>query len=384
MLQSKNKVASLATVSIKKKRIGNLAIPILTVCIAAFGVLMVYSASFYTAQAEYGDAFFFMRKQLIGFCIGIPVMVGVAFIPYKKLQKLKWVALAVSVILLALVFVPGLGVTNYGATRWIGFAGMTIQPSEVAKYGFVIFTAAYVCKNPEKIKNFVGILPILGVGILLCVLIILEPNMSITMCMGMLMLSMLFLSGVRFKHFIFLMIPVIVAVPILIILEPYRLQRLYAFLDPWQSPQGEGYQLIQSLYALGNGGWFGKGLFHSMQKFKYLPFAESDFILSVIAEEFGFIGIVCLFLVFGGLIYAGIHTAAKCKDFFGFLLASGITAVYAIQVVINALVVSGAIPPTGLPLPLISSGNTSLIITMASMGVLYNISRGEKKKEVAV
>ncbi len=121
-----------------------------------------------------------------------------------------------------------------------------------------------------------------------------------------------------------------------------------------------------------------------MQKFKYLPFAESDFILSVIAEEFGFIGIVCLFLVFGGLIYAGIHTAAKCKDFFGFLLASGITAVYAIQVVINALVVSGAIPPTGLPLPLISSGNTSLIITMASMGVLYNISRGEKKKEVAV
>ena len=232
-------------------------------------------------------------------------------------------------------------------------------------------------------KKFTGILPVLAVGATLCLLIILEPNMSITMCMGMLMLSMLFLSGVRFKHFIFLLIPVIVAVPVLIILEPYRMQRLYAFLDPWQSPQGEGYQLIQSLYALGNGGWFGKGLFHSMQKFRYLPFAESDFILSVIAEEFGFVGIVLLFLVFGGLIYAGIRTAAKCKDMFGFLLASGITAVYAIQVVINALVVSGAIPPTGLPLPLISSGNTSLIITMASMGILYNISRGEKKKEIA-
>ena len=206
------------------------------------------------------------------------------------------------------------------------------------------------------------------------------------MVVGILMVAMLFLSGVKIRHFLIILLPIALAVPVLIVMEPYRLQRLYAFLDPWSSPQGEGYQLIQSLYALGNGSWLGTGLFKSMQKYRYLPFAESDFILAVIGEEFGYVGIILLFLVFGAIVFCGIRTAARCKDMFGFLTASGITAVYAIQVVINALVVSGSIPPTGLPLPLVSSGNTSLIITMAAMGVLYNISRGgkgwrEKKKE---
>ena len=152
-----------------------------------------------------------------------------------------------------------------------------------------------------------------------------------------------------------------------------------AFLDPWASPKEEGYQLIQSLYALGNGGWFGTGVFNSRQKYRFLPFAESDFILSIIGEEYGFIGILFLFFVSGLLIWRGIKAAANAEDFFSFLLASGITAVYAIQTVFNALVVSGAMPPTGLPLPLISSGNTSLIITMTSMGVLYAITKRSKK-----
>ena len=172
--------------------------------------------------------------------------------------------------------------------------------------------------------------------------------------------------------------PVVAAVPVLIVLEPYRLQRLYAFLDPWASPQGEGYQLIQSLYALAGGGWLGRGLFNSVQKYRYLPFAESDFILAVIGEEFGLVGLLLLFAAIGTLICFGVRTAAKSRDRFGFLLASGITAVYAVQVVVNALVVSGSIPPTGLPLPLISAGNTSLVFTMAAMGVLFNISRGGK------
>ena len=163
--------------------------------------------------------------------------------------------------------------------------------------------------------------------------------------------------------------------PALIIAEPYRLSRLSAFLDPWENPKGEGYQLIQSLYALGNGGWFGTGLFNSRQKYRFLPFAESDFILSIIGEELGFIGIFILFAFCALLIFRGIRIAMHSQDFFSFWLASGITLVYGIQTVINALVVSGSIPPTGLPLPLISSGNTSLIITMASMGVLYAISR---------
>ena len=352
------------------------ALPALVLLIAAFGVLMVYSASYYTAAVQYGDAFFFLRKQLVGFFLGAAAMAAAACIPYRKLFRLKWAAFAVSVVALALVFVPGLGVENYGATRWIGLGPLTLQPSEIAKYGFVLFSAAYAAEKPERMKRFTGMLPVLGAGCALCVLILLEPNMSITMCVGLLMLVMLFLSGVRAGHFVLILVPAALAVPVLIAAEPYRLQRLYAFLDPWQSPQGEGYQLIQSLYALGNGGWFGTGLFGSVQKYRYLPFAESDFILAVIAEEFGFVGIVVLFCVFGLLIWLGVRTASRSKDLFGFLLASGITAVYAIQVVLNALVVSGCIPPTGLPLPLVSAGNTSLIITMASMGVLCNIARG--------
>ena len=202
--------------------------------------------------------------------------------------------------------------------------------------------------------------------------------MSVTMVIGLLMLAMLFLSGVKMRHMLVILVPAALAVPALIIAEPYRLQRLRAFLDPWSSPQGEGYQLIQSLYALGNGGWLGTGLFRSMQKYRYLPFAESDFILAVIGEEFGLVGVILLFCVFGAILFFGIRTASRCKDLFGFLLAAGITSVFAIQIAINALVVSGAIPPTGLPLPLVSAGNTSLIVTMAAMGVLWNLSRGGK------
>ncbi len=361
-------------------RRGAVVIPVLTALIAAFGVLMVYSASRYTAQEQYGDPFFFMKKQLVGFVLGVGAMIGAGFFPYRRLAHLKWPALAVSVILLALVFVPGLGVENYGATRWLGLGPVTVQPSEIAKYGFVVFAAAYASEKPERMRTFVGMLPVLGAGGAICVLIILEPNMSVTMCVGLLLLVMLFLGGVKSKHFLVILLPIAAAVPVLIFIEPYRLQRLYAFLDPWSSPQGEGYQLIQSLYALGNGGWFGTGLFRSVQKYRYLPFAESDFILSVIGEEFGFVGVVLLFCLFGVIIFFGVRTAARSRDLFGFLTASGITAVYAIQAVLNALVVSGAVPPTGLPLPLISAGNTSLVITMASMGVLYNISRAGKRR----
>ena len=370
----------------KKREWGVVALPILVVLVAAFGVLMVYSASYYAAEKQFGDAFYFMKKQLVGFILGIVAMLAAGFFPYRNLKKLKWPALIVSLVLLAAVFVPGLGVENYGATRWIGLGPITIQPSEIAKFGFIIFAAAYASEKPERMKKFTGMLPVLAAGGGICLLIIAEPNMSVTMVVGILMVAMLFLSGVKIRHFLIILLPIALAVPVLIVMEPYRLQRLYAFLDPWSSPQGEGYQLIQSLYALGNGSWLGTGLFKSMQKYRYLPFAESDFILAVIGEEFGYVGIILLFLVFGAIVFCGIRTAARCRDMFGFLTASGITAVYAIQVVINALVVSGSIPPTGLPLPLVSSGNTSLIITMAAMGVLYNISRGgkgwrEKKKE---
>ena len=339
-------------------------------------MLAVYSASRYVAQTQYGDEWYFVKKQLVGFVGGCALMLVCSKFDYRKLngKKIRLFALIFPMILLALVFVPGIGKSNYGATRWIGVGSFTLQPSEIAKYGFVVFAASYMSENMAKMRTFRGVLPVLIAGGAICVLIILEPNMSVTMCVGLLMLAMLFLGGMKIKHFLVIFSPAMLAVPLLIIAEPYRLSRLSAFLDPWESPRGEGYQLIQSLYALGNGGWFGTGLFNSRQKYRFLPFAESDFILSIIGEELGFFGIVILFTVSGFLIFKGVKTAARADDFFSFIMASGITLVYGIQTVINALVVSGSIPPTGLPLPLISSGNTSLIITMASMGILYSIS----------
>lgn len=358
-----------------KRKAGDIPLLVCVFLMSCFGCLMIYSASSYTAQVQYGDGLYFVKKQIIGVVLGTCAMIGMCFVPYEKLAKFRYPALAASVVLLGLVFVPHVGITNYGATRWIGFGGLTIQPSEIAKYAYALFVAAYFASNSEKVKTVKGVLPVLGVGIVICVLIIIEPNMSITMCVGLLMIAMIFLSGTNFKQLLAVFIPFAIAIPVLIILEPYRLKRLSAFIDPWASPKNEGYQLIQSLYALGNGGLFGTGLFNSTQKYRFLPFAESDFILSIIGEELGFFGLMIFFFFCGFIIYRGFKIAGRSKDRFGYLLASGFTLVYGIQVVINALVVSGAIPPTGLPLPLISSGNTSLIITMASMGVLYGVSR---------
>lgn len=359
----------------RKKKAGDVPLLICVFLMACFGCLMIYSASSYAAEVQYGDELYFVKKQLFGVAFGTAAMIGAAFIPYKKLAKLKYPAVIVAAILLALVFVPGLGVTNYGATRWIGLGPVTVQPSEIAKYAYALFVAAYFAKNADKVKTIKGVLPILAVGVLFCLLIIAEPNMSITMCVGALMLALVFLSGASLRTFAVILIPCIITVPVLIALEPYRLQRLSAFLDPWASPKDEGYQLIQSLYALGNGGLFGTGLFNSTQKYRFLPFAESDFILSIMGEELGFVGLALFFAACAFIIWRGFRIAKRCRDRFGYLLACGFTLVYGIQVAINALVVSGAIPPTGLPLPLISSGNTSLIITMAAMGVLYGISR---------
>lgn len=357
---------------------------LICVCVmVCFGCVMIYSASSYIAEVQYGDSLYFVKKQLLGVVAGGALMAFFCFFPYEKLAKFRYAAVIVAAVLLALVFVPGVGVTNYGATRWIGFGSFTIQPSEIAKYAYALFAAAYFAKNYRKVKTIKGVLPVLGVGALFCVLVILEPNMSITMCIGILMLALVFLSGANLKTFAVVLVPCALAVPVLIIAEPYRLERLSAFLDPWSSPLDEGYQLIQSLYAIGNGGLFGVGLFNSTQKYRFLPFAESDFILSVMSEELGFFGILIFFGACAFIIWRGLRIARRCKEPFGYLLAAGFTLVYGIQVVINALVVSGTIPPTGLPLPLISSGNTSLIITMASMGVLFNISRGQKREKPA-
>ncbi|MBR2909628.1 MAG: putative lipid II flippase FtsW [Clostridia bacterium] len=350
--------------------------------LVAFGVLMVYSASFYSAGLTYNDPYFFMKKQLFGAILGFVGLVAMYFIDYQKLAKLKWIGLGISVVLLALVFVPGLGVKVYGATRWINLGVTTIQPSEIAKFGFVLFASCSLCEAKRKVKSFKGVLPSILAGGLICCLIILEPNMSITICTGVSLVAMLFVGGARFKDFCKLAIPVIVLIPLLIIAEPYRLRRLVAFADPFASASGEGFQLVQSLYALSSGGLTGVGLFNSRQKYLFLPFAESDFIFSIIAEEFGFVGSVGLVLVFGIVIVRGIMIAVKSTTRFGCYLATGITTIIAVQFVLNLCVCSGLVPPTGLPLPFISAGSTSLVVFMSAVGVLLNIDRQTRKTKI--
>ncbi len=345
------------------------------ILLSAYGLVFVYSASCYNAEVQYGDAYYFLKKQIAGFALGLAAMIGLSFLDYRRYRKTGLPALIVSVILLALVFIPGVGKSNYGATRWIGFGSFTIQPSELAKYGLILFISGYFAKDPARMRTLKGVFPVLGAGLTLCVLIMLEPNMSVTMCVGAIMLGMIFLSGISRKGIFAICIPVVLAVPALILAAPYRLQRLSAFLDPWASPKEEGYQLIQSLYALANGNFFGVGLFHSRQKYRFLPFSESDFILSVIAEETGFFGVVLLFALIGFIVWRGFRIARQCDNFYGYMLVSGIVLAFAVQASLNALVVSGCVPPTGLPLPLVSAGNTSLVVTMAGMGIVYGVSR---------
>lgn len=347
---------------------------VVTVGLALFGVLMVYSASSYNAEVNYGNEFFYMYKQIIGVVAGVVVMFGLTWFDYRKLVKLRWVILGVSILLLALVLIPGIGVENYGARRWLNLGFITLQSSEVAKFGYIIFVAAYLAKHHKKMTSFITVLPIVLVGLVICVLIMLEPNMSVTMCVIILMLGLLFIGGMRMRYFVLFIVPVIALVMVLIIVEPYRLARLMAFINPWASPLDEGYQLIQSYYALGSGGFFGLGLFNSRQKFLYLPFSESDFIFSVIGEELGFLGCLLTIAAFCYMIFRLIRAAQNAADRFGCYLCGGIAMLIGIQVLINIAVVTGSIPPTGIPLPFISAGSSSLIVFCGGIGIAQSVN----------
>lgn len=351
---------------------------IIVVLLVAFGCLMVYSASFYAASIRYNNQYYFLTKQIIGAVIGLFGMLFFSMFDYHKLIKWRYIILGISLVLMILVFVPGIGVENYGAKRWIRLPGLTIQPSEICKFVFVLFSAWYLSENYYKVKTLKGILPVLIIGGIFCLLIIAEPNMSITMCLGLVLLIMLFVGGASAKQFAMVSVPAACMVPVLILIEPYRMKRLVAFLDPWANPQSEGFQLIQSLYSIGSGGWFGVGLFNSRQKYLFLPFSESDFIFSIICEEFGFIGATLLLIVFALLVILLIKIGLNASDRFGCLLCVGIASVIAIQVLINVAVVTGSIPPTGLPLPFISAGSTSLVVFMSAVGVALNVNKQSK------
>lgn len=368
----------------KSKCLKDIIIISLLVCfLTLFGCLMVYSASFYSAQYHYGNKYFFLYKQILGVVMGIFAMIFFTFFDYHLLKKFKWLIVVVTLVLLGMVFIPGLGMESYGAKRWVSILGFSLQPSEIAKFTLVIFASSYMSDNHDKVKTFKGLLPVLAVGGVICLLVMLEPSMSVTMCIAFVTLFMLIIGGMSKKHTILFSIPAALMVPLLIILEPYRLKRLLAFIDPWASPQGEGFQLIQSLYSLGDGGLFGVGIFSSRQKYLFLPFAESDFILSIIGEEIGFFGTTLLLGVFLFLAYRLLKIGLNAPDRFGAMLASGIAFIISVQTLLNVAVVTGSIPPTGLPLPFISSGGTSVMVFMAGIGICLNILRqssGQSKK----
>ncbi|MDY5041710.1 MAG: putative lipid II flippase FtsW [Eubacteriales bacterium] len=345
----------------------------------ALGMVFIYSASSYSSGIKYDDSFYFVKKQLLGFGMGLIVMLFFTMFDYHKFVKPRWVVVGIYISLLLLVFIPGIGRSNYGANRWITIGGISLQSSEVAKFGFVIFSACYLSKNYKKMKTFWGTIPLIAVGGISCLLILLEPNLSVTLCLGTVMLIMLLIGGMQFKHFLFILVPALCLVPILIIIEPYRLQRLVAFIDPWASPKEEGFQLIQSLYALGSGGLFGVGLFNSRQKYLFLPFSESDFIFSIIGEELGFVGCIMIIVIYAIVIWKGVKIAYSASDRLGCYMAGGITSVIGVQLLINIAVVTGSIPPTGIPLPFMSAGGTSLMVFMGAVGILLNISRKENQ-----
>ena len=351
----------------------DISIGVAGVILSALGLLFIYDASSYSAGIQLGDPFHYVKTQAIALILGLFLMFAITFVDVKKIEKSAVYVYIVSLILLGLVFVPVLGVESYGAKRWLNLGFFTIQPSEYAKFGMVIFLAKLLAD--KGVNTFFKLLSMFAVGGVVAILLILEPNMSITICVLLVTLIMIFVGGAKIKHLLTLGIPLFGAGVALILAEPYRVRRLFAFVDPWASPLDEGYQLIQSYYALGSGGLFGVGIGNSRQKYLFLPFAESDFILSVIGEEVGLIGVLLLVGIFLFIVVKGFMIARNAKDRFSCYVATGISAVVAVQTALNIAVVCGAIPPTGLPLPFMSAGGSSLVAYLMALGIFMNISR---------
>lgn len=349
------------------------------ITISLFGIIMIYSASYIWAEYKFNDPFKFVKHQGLFFIIGIIMMLITSKIPYKVYFEKANTLLLISIILLILVIIPGIGTVRNGSRSWFGIGSFGIQPSEFAKLTLIIFTSKYLTKNEKNLKYIKkGVLPILGIVILVFGLIMLQPDFGTGMIILVSIIGLLFVSGVDFKFFIRLGLIGVVGIVLLIAIAPYRLERILSFLNPWSDPLGSGFQIIQSLYAIGPGGLFGQGFMNSRQKHFYLPEPQTDFIFSIISEEFGFLGILIVATLFTIIIFKGFKIAQNSGYKFAKFLAFGITFGLAFQAILNLMVVVGLIPVTGVTLPFLSYGGSSLLITLISMGVLLNISRYQR------
>lgn len=362
-----------------KRKVGHIDYPIVLFIglLCAFGLVMVFSASYYYAQntASVGyDGYYYIRKQAVYLAIGFPMMLLISFVDFRKLERFKLVAILISIAML--IAVLAFGQETNGAKRWIVIGGQSIQPSEIAKFGMMLYMCSFMAKKHAVMQSFTkGMLPMLIVIGLICGLVMLQPNMSMAVIMGLMGYALLYIGGCDTKQMILLALVLVALFALLSYIEPYRMARLTSFVDPWKDALGDGYQLIQSYYALGTGGLFGVGLNNSRQKLLYMTYGESDFIFAIVCEELGLVGGLIVLAAYGYIVYRGIRIALQCRDRFGSMLAGGITVVFGLQVFVNIGVCVGLLPTTGQALPFISAGGSSMMIFLAAMGVLLNISR---------
>lgn len=352
----------------------------LTIIIVIFGVVMVYSASSFSSDINNNDQFYIAKRQAIWALVGFCAMNITMFFKYNKLKIFAGFILLFSLVLLILVTIPGIGVVVNGARRWLEIGPFRFQPSEFAKLSMIIFLAYFLEAKGDKIRSFKnGVLPTLMIIGLIFVLILLQKDLGTAAIIMLTGFVLLFLAGVKFLHLVPIGLVGILISIYAVFSKEYRYRRFISAFDPWKDPLGSGYQAIQSLYALASGGIFGVGLGNSIQKRLFLPFAHTDFIFSIIAEELGLIGATLVVIVFLVITLRGIKIAKEAPDKFGFFLASGLTFGILIQALINIMVVTATLPVTGMTLPFISSGGSSLLISMTSIGILLNISRYSTK-----
>jgi len=344
--------------------------------LVSIGVVMVFSASTSVSHRLVGNTWHYARRQLTWVVVGSIAMYLASRINYWKWQPLANLALGATILCLVLVWVPGIGITAKGSSRWVNLGFTTMQPSEVAKVTLMVWVSSMLSTKAERIKYFFkGTVPILAVTGLICGMVLLQPDLGTAVAIALVVCVVLFAAGLPWGQIIALAAGGAGAIAAAIYLAPYRMARFLAFLDPWKDPTDTGYQIIQSLYAIGPGGLFGRGLGKSLQKQFFLPEPHNDFIFSVTAEELGLIGGAAIIILFMLLAIRGLRIAVRAPDRFSSLLATGITAMVVSQAIVNFAVVTGSMPVTGIPLPLISAGGSSMSIIMGSFGVLLNISK---------
>ena len=342
------------------------------------GLLTLFSATYYKA-VDHGDALLEVKRQLIGVGLGAALMLVTSRIPYTFWRDPRVVVagLAASCVLLVLVIIPGIGVSLNGSRRWLSIAGMSFQPSEVAKIASVLYLASTLSYRTKQVENlFRGIVPLFVVPGILFLLILEQPNLSTAGSIVIVAVLMMLLAGAKWGHLTLMGVVGLCVGAVYAWIEPYRRERLLSFRDPFAQMSDEGYQLAQSLIAIGSGGLFGRGLGQGRQKFSFLPYPESDFIFAIVGEDFGLFGCLVVIVLFLAFAFAGMRIAVSCPDRYGCLLAAGLTAMIVVQAALNIAVVIGVMPTTGLPLPFFSAGGTSVSLLMASTGIILSVSRG--------